>query len=76
MAHAPQITKLAKQAAHRIVAAMRPEGGEFDGVTFQVEPFREFYRDAEPLFREHLDADGAIAGRPCTEEPAVASGAG
>ena len=32
--------------------------GEFDGVTFQVEPFREFYRDAEPLFREHLTQVG------------------
>ena len=54
VAHASQITKLAKQATHRIVAAMRPEDGEFDGVTFQAEPFRDFYRDAEPLFREHL----------------------
>jgi GNAT superfamily N-acetyltransferase len=53
-AHAPQLTKLAKTAAHRIVSAMRPEEGEFDGVTFQVEPFSQFYRDAEPLFREHL----------------------
>jgi GNAT superfamily N-acetyltransferase len=53
-AHAPQLSKLAKTAAHRIVSAMRPEKGEFDGVTFQVEPFSQFYRDAEPLFREHL----------------------
>ena len=53
-AHAPQLTKLGKVARHRIVAAMQPEAGEFDGVTFQVEPFRTFYRDAEPLFREHL----------------------
>ena len=49
----PQIIKLAKLAQHRIVAAMRPAEREFDGVTFQAEPFRTFYRDAEPLIREH-----------------------
>lgn len=54
IAHAPQLAKLAKIAKHRMVASMRPAEGEFDGVTFQVEPFRTFYRDAEPLFREHL----------------------
>lgn len=54
VAHAPQLEKLAKQAKHRIIASMRPAGAEFDGVTFQSEPFRSFYRDAEPLFREHL----------------------
>ena len=53
-AHAPQLEKLAKQAKHRVVAGMRPAAAEFDGVTFQSEQFRSFYRDAEPLFREHL----------------------
>jgi len=53
-AHRPQVVKLAKQVEHRIIAAMRQAPREFDGVTFQVEPFGEFYRDAEPLFREHL----------------------
>ena len=53
-AHRPQLEKLAKTARHRIVTGMRPKTGEFDGVTFQVEPFRTFYRDAELLFREHL----------------------
>jgi len=53
-AHAPQLMKLAKTAQHRIVAAMRPEEREFDGVTFQVEPFSRFYREAASLFREHL----------------------
>jgi GNAT superfamily N-acetyltransferase len=53
-AHRAQTTKLAKQLEHRIIAAMRPPEREFDGITFQVEPFREFYRDAEELFREHL----------------------
>ena len=53
-AHRPQLEKLAKMAKHRIIATMRPEPAEFDGVTFQVEPFRTFYRNAKPLFREHL----------------------
>jgi GNAT superfamily N-acetyltransferase len=53
-AYRPQLDKLAKLAAHRIVAGMRQAESEFDGVTFQVEPFRTFYRDAEPLFAEHL----------------------
>lgn len=53
-AHAKQLAKLAKVAKHRCLAAMRPKQRDLDGMTFQVEPFREFYRDAEPLFREHL----------------------
>jgi GNAT superfamily N-acetyltransferase len=50
----PQLTKLAKQAKHRAITTMAPECGDFDGVTFQVEPFARFWQDAEPLFREHL----------------------
>jgi len=53
-AYRPQIAKLAKQVGHRIIAAMRQPEMESDGITFQVEPFRQFYRDAEALFREHL----------------------
>ena len=53
-AHRPQMDRLAKQAKHRIVANMRPQEATPDGVTFQTEPFRTFYQDAEPLFREHL----------------------
>ena len=53
-AHRPQLDKLAKQAKHRILANMRPQVAALDGVTFQTEPFATFYRDAEPLFREHL----------------------
>jgi hypothetical protein len=52
-AHAPQMDKLAKQARHRIVAGMA-RNSELDGVTFQHEPFRQFYQDAQPLFAEHL----------------------
>lgn len=53
-AHRTQLDKLALQVRHRIFTGMRPAESEFDGVTFQVEPFRQFYADAEPLFREHL----------------------
>jgi len=53
-AYQPQLAKLAAQAKHRTIATMKPEAGDFDGVSFQVEPFARFYRDAEPLFREHL----------------------
>jgi GNAT superfamily N-acetyltransferase len=53
-AHEPQLTKLAKIATHRIVSFMRPRPAEFDGVTFQIEAARTFYRDAVPLFAEHL----------------------
>ena len=53
-AYRPQLDKLAKQARHRIVADMRAAPRDFDGVTFQTEPFRQFYADAQPLFAEHL----------------------
>jgi len=56
--HQPQIEKLAKTAAHRIKAGMLREAHTMDGVTFQHEPFRQFYRDAEPLFAEHLAQTG------------------
>jgi GNAT superfamily N-acetyltransferase len=55
-AYAPQLSKLAKTAKHRIVAMMsasRPADVD-DGVTFQVEAARDFYRDAQALFAEHL----------------------
>jgi hypothetical protein len=54
-AHERQLTKLAKQAKHRITTLLRPEDGNWDdGLTFQVEPFRQAYADAERLFAEHL----------------------
>jgi len=56
-AHQPQLVKLAKLAERRILADMRPSGpredGEFDGVTFHVEPFRAARDDAMALVREH-----------------------
>lgn len=57
-AYRPQLEKLASVAKHRIIADMMPAVGEFDGVTFQQEPFDAFYRDAAPLFREHLTQTG------------------
>jgi hypothetical protein len=58
-AHQPQLEKLAKTAKHRIVAGMTRHAAEPpDGVTFQCEPFRQFYRDAKHLFAEHLAQTG------------------
>jgi len=54
LAHKRQLTKLAKQATHRMIADMTPPPREFDGVTFQPEPFAQFYADAKALFAEHL----------------------
>jgi hypothetical protein len=52
-AHAPQLDKLAKQAKHRSLTLFeRPT--EIEGVSYQCEDWDTFYRDAEPLFREHL----------------------
>jgi len=52
-AHRTQLEKLAKQARHRMLAGMGRDF-ELDGVTFQHEPFEQFYRDAQALFAEHL----------------------
>jgi GNAT superfamily N-acetyltransferase len=49
----PQLEKLAKLAAHRIIAQMRPPAGEFDGITFQTEPFRQFYAEGQRLIADH-----------------------
>jgi GNAT superfamily N-acetyltransferase len=57
-AHRPQLTKLARLAERRILADMRPAPGEFDGVTFQPEPFRPFHAEATPLIREHTASLG------------------
>ncbi len=52
-AHQKQMEKLAKQAKHRTLAGMVRDFA-LDGVTFQHEPFGQFYRDAQALFAEHL----------------------
>jgi GNAT superfamily N-acetyltransferase len=53
VAHRPQLEKLAKIAKHRCIATMTREPREIDGVTFQCEPFREFWREVHPLITEH-----------------------
>jgi GNAT superfamily N-acetyltransferase len=58
VAHRPLLDKLAKTAKHRCLANMTRRPREPDGVTFQHEPFRAFYRDAAPLFAEHLTQTG------------------
>jgi GNAT superfamily N-acetyltransferase len=58
-AHRPQLDKLAKVAKHRTIAnMMRSAVQPPEGVTFQHEPFRDFYRDAKHLFAEHLTQTG------------------
>jgi GNAT superfamily N-acetyltransferase len=54
-AHRPQLDKLTKVAKHRTIANMtRHAVDPPEGITFQHEPFRQFYRDAKHLFAEHL----------------------
>jgi GNAT superfamily N-acetyltransferase len=58
-AHREQIEKLIKVAKHRTRALMtRATVEPPEGVTFQCEPFRAFYRDAGHLFAEHLTQTG------------------
>lgn len=52
-AYEPQLTKLAKMAKQATLAGMAREV-EIDGVTFQQEPFEQWYRDGKELFAEHL----------------------
>jgi len=58
-AYQPQLEKLAQIAKHRIVSDMRPAEREFDGLTFQTQPFSEFVRDAKALIINHC----ALVGR-------------
>jgi GNAT superfamily N-acetyltransferase len=60
-AHKPQLDRLAQLARHRIAADMRPAEREFDGMTFQHEPFRTFVRDAEALLVDHCARVGRKA---------------
>jgi hypothetical protein len=54
----PQLQKLARAAKHRILADMAPITQPPEGFTFQDEPFDHWYRDAVPLFREHMAQTG------------------
>ena len=53
LAYAPQLNKLAKIAKQATLAGMA-RNSEIDGVTFQQEPFEQWYRDGKELFAEHL----------------------
>lgn len=55
VAYAPQIRKVSAQARASILAelALRRVNTS-DAVSFQEEPFEQWYRDGQSLFREHL----------------------
>jgi hypothetical protein len=57
-AYRPQLDKLAALAKHASLAAMNPPVQAPDGFTIQQEHFDEWYRDATPLFREHMARTG------------------
>ena len=57
-AYLPRFLKLARSARQRILIDMARPVKNLDGLTFQVEPFRQAYRDAEPLMREHMIQTG------------------
>jgi hypothetical protein len=57
-AYLPQLQKLARAAKHRILAGMAPITEPPEGFAFQDEPFDRWYRDAVPLFREHMAQTG------------------
>lgn len=68
VAFRPQLDKMAKLAAHRCLATMQREPHDRDdGVTFQHEPFRLFYRDARPLMAEHAVQAGLAPDYPEAE---------
>lgn len=54
-AHAPQLAKLTAQIKHRTIAAMRPKETIEQGIVLGIEPYSDqLYREAIPLFKEHL----------------------
>ncbi len=58
----PQSEKLSAVAKHRIIADMAPSLSETAGLTIQQERFTDWYRDAVPLFREHMAVTGQAIG--------------
>jgi hypothetical protein len=65
-AHRPQLDKLAKVAKHRCLFEMNRAPRDIDGVTFQHEPFREFWRDAAPLLSAHAVEAGEAPDYPAS----------
>lgn len=58
-AHKPQLAKLAQSVkAQQLTEWSRRPFRESDDLTFREEDFESFYRDAQPLFKEHSLAVG------------------
>jgi len=57
-AYLPQIQKLERAAKHASFAAMTPKAAAPEGFTFEDEPIDRWYRDATPLFRQHMAQTG------------------
>lgn len=58
VAYLPQLMKLTKAARQMSMAALAPKTREADGVSFSVERFDDWFRDAQELFRNHMVATG------------------
>lgn len=54
----PQMQKLTRAAKHQSLAMMARPVAAADGFSFQEESFDDWYRDAQPLFRDHMLATG------------------
>jgi hypothetical protein len=65
-AHRPQLDKMAKVAKRMSVAGMKREAREIDGLTFQHEPFRQFWNEVFPLISEHAVQAGEAPDYPTT----------
>ena len=53
-AYRPQLDKMAKEVKHRTLADKTSGPVEAEGITFQQEPFDDWYRDCLPLLTEHM----------------------
>jgi hypothetical protein len=54
IAHAEQLTRLARTAKQHSLAKISSRSVSMEGMTFQQEPFDTFLRDGQALFAEHL----------------------
>lgn len=57
-AFGPQLEKLAGVAKHMTIAGMARPARETEGLTIQQERFADWYRDATPLFKDHMAVTG------------------
>lgn len=71
-AYGPQLRKLAGIAKHLTIAGMGRPRSEVEGLTFQYERFADWYRDATPLFKDHMAVTGqAIDDYSCKNLPVL-----